>query len=315
MPFVRGPTGRSAGEEVGLEREDDVGLVEVIDRVEHFAKSELRSGLGRIPGHRLVPVPLRLGDNRQQFLDLTGQARRADRLAQDPQARPLLGAKPGHLVGDRGQEVVIGEVDVRLAFTRLHHRLRTVGIVQVERSGLREDVGRAEARGVFRIPLDLGRPAGVALDQQSRGESAEDHRRGVELRAARDDILGRLDPGGDLFGRPDGATRHTRQGERRAHQLQEVASALGIGHLRRVLGELAMEEVLERRCSGQLLEASPVFRSARRGELGADLDQIFRGDLARFAHRWQIEQLSSRPSSILYFSTSFLPRSARSEAP
>ena len=55
------------------------------------------------------------------------------------------------------------------------------------------------------------------------------HRGGEELGPAGDDLLGRLDPGGDLLGSPDRAAGDARQGERGPHHLQEGAAALGVG--------------------------------------------------------------------------------------
>jgi hypothetical protein len=52
-----------------------------------------------------------------------------------------------------------------------YHRLRTVGIVEIQDRSLAEDVRRAEASGMLRIPFDLGRPARMAFNQHARGNS------------------------------------------------------------------------------------------------------------------------------------------------
>src|SRR5206468_8590775 len=150
-------------------------------------------------------------------------------------------------------------------------------------------------------------------DEEAGGQPSGCHRRGEELGSTGDDLLGGLDPGGDLLGRADRAARDARQGERGPHHLQEGPPALRVGQFGRVLGELAVEEMLERLRPGQLLQAPPVSRAGPRlGELGADLHQVVAGILSWRSHRWQIEQLSSRSTSILYSSTSFFPSATRS---
>ena len=46
-------------------------------------------------------------------------------------------------------------------------RLRAIGVVERQHRRLREDVGRAEARRMLRVALDLGRAPFVALDEQA----------------------------------------------------------------------------------------------------------------------------------------------------
>ena len=167
--FVGGPAGGAAGEEVGVEREDHVGLVEVVDGVHHLAKGELRPGLGRVLADRLVTVPLGFGEGGEQFLDLTGQAGRADGLGQDPEPGAFPRPEEVHLLGQPGQEVVIGKIGVGAVAVRLglKHDLGAVRVIEAKRGGLSEDVGRAKAGRVVGVAFDLGRPAGVTLDQEA----------------------------------------------------------------------------------------------------------------------------------------------------
>ena len=175
-PLVGRAPGGAAGEEVGLEREDHVGPVELVDRVEDLAERELGPGPGRVLGDGLVAVPLRLGHRGEEFLELSGEAGGADGLGQEPEPGPLLGPEDLDLVGDGLGEVVKGR---ELAV--VEDGLRAVGVVEVEGRGLGEDVGRAEARGVVGVPLDLGGPPRVALDEQAGGQAADRHRRGVRI--------------------------------------------------------------------------------------------------------------------------------------
>ncbi len=292
-PLVADPAGAAAGEEVVVEREDDVGLVEVVDRVDVLAEGELGAGLGGVAVGRLVAVPLRLGEGGEELLDLAPEARRADGLGQDPQPGPLLGAEPVHLGGQGCEEVVPG-ADLPL----VEDDLRPVGVIQLQRGRLHEDVGRAEARRVFGVPLDLGRPPLVAFHQDAGPEAADGHRRGEELRLAGHDVLGRLDPGDDLLGGPDGAPGDPRQGERGPHDLEERPARFRVGQLARLVGELAVEVRLERFGPRRFLQAPPELRPVRRGQPVPDLGQVDRGFFGWQSHRWQIEQLSSRPTSI-----------------
>ena len=48
---------------------------------------------------------------------------------------------------------------------------------------------------------------------------------------------------------------------RRAHDLEESAARNGIDPLRRALGKLAMQRLLEFLAAGKLFQAAPVFRT------------------------------------------------------
>ena len=63
--------------------------------------------------------------------------------------------------------------------------LRAVRVPQVQHRGLREDVGGAEAGGMQRIALDLGRPPAVRGHQHAERVAVARHRAGVEQRASR----------------------------------------------------------------------------------------------------------------------------------
>ena len=82
---------RPTGEEVGVEREDDVRLVEVIDRFARPPRRTASSGARAVARHRVVLVPsglrIRGEHRRHQF----SQGRRRHRPAEDPQSCALKG--------------------------------------------------------------------------------------------------------------------------------------------------------------------------------------------------------------------------------
>src|SRR6185503_18094687 len=99
-------------------------------------------------------VPLRLGIAREQIAELAGERRRVHRLGQDAQSRA-----PGWLLRGEGGSNSPEKRRPRADLADPGERLRTVRIVEAQHAGLREDVGRAEAPGMLRIALDLGRPS------------------------------------------------------------------------------------------------------------------------------------------------------------
>ena len=87
----------TGGQEVGIEREDDVSLVEVVERLGGPAGGLLRAGAGAVTGNRVVLVPLGLRIRLENGRDELGQRRRRQRAAQDPQP----GAARAFLLGQR----------------------------------------------------------------------------------------------------------------------------------------------------------------------------------------------------------------------
>ncbi len=85
---VAGP----AGEEVGVEREDDVGLREIEDRFERLSEGRRGAGPDVVAVGRLPLVPARLGQLGQERRELRAESGRPDRLGQDaqPPSLPLL---------------------------------------------------------------------------------------------------------------------------------------------------------------------------------------------------------------------------------
>ena len=248
---------RSVRHEIGVQRDDDVRLVEVIDRVLAVRQRALHPS--RVP---LVPRRLRVVacNCRDDFC----RRGRRDRPGQEAEASPLT-----TLLG--GQRRLRGrqEVAPRPHFTAKRDGLRAIGIVQIENRGLREAVGAAKARRVLGIAFDLGRPPHVALDEHRVRVTAVSDRARKEERTPGNDVFRLPDVGNDLFFRLTGAGADASQRQRRAHQLQEIASPLGIVPLRRLLRELSVQVVAEFRRIGQLAEAAPVQAALGAGKTGA----------------------------------------------
>ena len=272
--------GRTVHHEVRFEGEDHVGPIEVVLHGPGTAD--------RLPqrGHRaargLPLVPLRGGQVREELTKLRGQGRRGDRLGEDAEADPLPRALHAQRVAHRGHEIGPGADLAAVA-----QGLRAVGVVQAEHPGLAGGIGRPEARGMVRVPLDLGRTPEMALDEDALRVAAVEHGRGEEERLARHDLLRRPHVGDDLLFRLLGAAHESRQRERSAHHGEELATAPGIVELGGLLRELAVEELEELGCARELLQALPV-----RPALGAVEAATHPGEvhahgwwLARFAHR------------------------------
>jgi len=114
-----------------------------------------------------------------------------------------------------------------------------------------------------------------------QAESVTTYRGGgcVELRLARDHVLGLLDVGDDLLAGLAGARGQTAQGQRGTHQAQEGAAVHGIplgGKAR----EFLLEQVAERFLAGKFIQAAPETAAGLAFKLLPGLDE---GKL--FAHR------------------------------
>jgi hypothetical protein len=254
---------RTEPEEVGVERDDDVGPIEVIER------RRARGAALHRAVHRVPLVPLGLRERRQQRLNLIDHRRRRDRLGQQPQAA----ATTGSLGADRQLQGSRKRAP-RLDLAPVHDRARPVGIVEPEHGCLREDVSRAEARGMFGIAFDFRRPPHVVFRKQRRTDTAERHRRREEQRPARHDFLRLPDVGHDRLGRLARACRHTRESQRGAHQLQKLTASGRIAELGGLRGKLAVHVLTELIGIRQFLEASPVGAAFEPGKSRSDIGEV-----------------------------------------
>ena len=257
------------GQEVGVEREHDVGLLEVVDRLDVAAEREPGAGAHVVARGRFPLNPLGVGMLRENLLDLRRERGRVDRLGDDAQT----GAARGRLGRQRAAQGR-NEAAPRTNLPKLGDRVRAIGVVHREHRGLREQVGAAAAGGMVGIAFDLGRAAFVALDQQARGHASERHRRGVEHRLAGHQIFGLTHVRHDQLVGLHRASRDAGQRQRGAHQLQEVAAADRVVELGRVGGELAVQELLEFRSFRNGFQAAPILWAVGRLQLRANGREI-----------------------------------------
>jgi len=154
---------------------------------------------------------------------------------------------------------------------------RALGVPQIEHRGLRVDVGRAEARRMIRVALDLRRPPHVAGGEHAERVAGADGRRGGEgERHAGDDLLRLLDVGDDGLERLLGAGGGAAERQRGSHQLHEAAAVDAEAEWHRLARELVLHRLLEGGAALQLVEGAPERRcgalaraAARAGALGA----------------------------------------------
>jgi hypothetical protein len=221
---------RANAEEVGVDRHHDVSLVQVVDSL--FARVLPRGS--RSDGVELVPMRLR--EVLQDGCNELRERRRCDRLGQDPKA----GALQIPLGPDRclqgGLALAPGP-----DFAAVRDGLRAVGIVEAEDGALRHAVSRAEAGGMFRVPLDFGRTPHMTLDEHGTGNAGERNGAREKERSARHNFFWLTNIRDDVLGWLLRAGAHAGERQRGAHQLEEIAPALWVVPLRRLFRKLAME--------------------------------------------------------------------------
>ena len=212
---------RSAAENIGVERQDDVGLAETVLRVDVLAESELRAAAHMLAACRIPLMPFRGRKARKQVSDLSGERRRVDRLSEDAEPRALERALCRERRAD-GPEKRGPRADV----AQVQQRLRAIRIVEAENRGLSEHIGRAKTPRMQRVAFDFRRTAFVALDEQAGGDASERHRGRIEEWSAGDEVFGLADIRDDRFRGLPRAAGDAGERERRTHQL----------HVRRATG-------------------------------------------------------------------------------
>ena len=80
----------ASAEEIGVEREDDVGLLDRVPRIDVLAEREPAAFTDVVASERLPLHPLRLRKAAEELLELGAERRRRDGLGQDPDAGALL---------------------------------------------------------------------------------------------------------------------------------------------------------------------------------------------------------------------------------
>ena len=200
-------------EEIAVERQDRLGLVEFVVRLDPWAKSNVSRLCVDREVDRLVLVEIdELG---LQAGDKARTGRRAALLHQHMrfavgQAVELL----QHLgLGDDLQLALLGQLEIQPA----------IRVVQAQDRRLRVLVGSPVAAGKLGVALHLDRPAVVRLGYQRNRAPAARHRRGKELRRAVHVVLRHLGERQNPVLRPT-ATAHpkARQRKRGGHDFHEV---------------------------------------------------------------------------------------------
>ncbi len=244
-------------QKIRVERNDPGGTVEAIHGIPILAERRHRAGAFGMPPARLPLVPLRPRISHQKLLDLRRQRGRSYGSRQNPEPFTLLQVRYIARSRDRGEKVP-PTVDVPVH----QYGLGAIRIVQRQDAGLHENIRRAEARRMIRIPFDLGGTAQVTLDQQARGNARRGHRGRVEQGLAGNDLLGLPYVGNDGFPGLLGAGRSAGQRHGRAHQHQEPAARGRIVPVGSTVGKLLLDESLKLVCLGDLFQTSPVTRPA-----------------------------------------------------
>ena len=156
---------RSRRQQIGVERDDDVGLRQVVGGLEPAAEGELGAGKrmferwkGRAERHLHVRVQ---GANARQEAVNGG---RAGGLEQDAQAGAIVAARAAQ---------ALGELIPRRRCALVQHATRAIRIVEPEHMRLLPQPGGAEACRMVGVAFDLGRPAVIALGEKPDGESVE----------------------------------------------------------------------------------------------------------------------------------------------
>src|SRR6267154_6287445 len=85
---------RAAAEEIRIERKDDVGLFRAVNRVEVTAESELRTFARAVADGRVPLMPLSLGKECQERLNLCCERGGCDKTGQDTETRAVRTVQP-----------------------------------------------------------------------------------------------------------------------------------------------------------------------------------------------------------------------------
>ncbi len=254
---------RVSGEQVGIQRDNDLRLGEVVLRTSHLAEGRLGTRQLLVAGNRVVLDPLRLGEHLLESRFEVGQSERRTPLGQDSQTRPLLlplGIERRTQLGDR-------RVPRRILGSRacsLPHPHGPVRVVQVQHQRLRIGIRRSFAGDVFEVPFGLQRATIVTGHHHRSGDSTQFPRRRKLLRHTRNPV-GRTahERGNDLL---FPATGEPPQRQRRPHQLQPTAPRHAVRKLGRRLGKLPLEHGFKLRVALQLAQAPPILRPGIAGD-------------------------------------------------
>jgi hypothetical protein len=240
-------------EEIALDGEDRLRRIELQHGVDRAAERQRRAGAHIVAGLGVPAVPAQRGKALAERGELRGEGRRGGGAAEE--AEPLAAAL-GEFV--RAQRQRLGEGAGGGDAALPQDRRRAVRVVEVENAGLREDAGRAEARRVLRIALDLDRPSHLVDEQDPRRVAVAGEGGGEGARQAGDDARRRLDIGHRLVRRRRrSAAGDAAERQRGAHELQDPAAVEPRVVELREGGKLVAQEPHQVGLARQLGEAAP----------------------------------------------------------
>ncbi len=176
--------GESRIEKIGVERNDDVGLRQVVARLNRLAERQLRAFNHVIAIDRFVDVPLRHRIRREITANLRGQRGRGNGLRQNAYAAARQAFLHVHGAADGFHKTI-----PRTNVSQVGDVLSPVGIVEIENRSLRVNVGAAETGRVLRIALNFCGTEQMAFNQNRRGVTSERERGRVEHRPARNEVF------------------------------------------------------------------------------------------------------------------------------
>ena len=278
--------GGASFEEVRVEREDDVGLLHGVLRLQRLAEGEPGPLVDRIAGSGAPAVEAGLGEALLDRGPEGAEERRGGGLAEEAQlGSPVL--RPGRAaLPHRLAEAAPGAPGAALL-----EDPGPVGVVEAGQLGLLLRAGAAAVQRMGGVALHLHRAAFPGGHQHADRQAVAGDGGGVVERVARRHAVGRLGVGEDPLHRLLGAGGEAGQGHRGAHQLQEVAAGETLGGVEGAEGELPIAIGQGVLAQALLFHASPVgaavavlaARGAARREVGfvGELDQPRLGGLRR----------------------------------
>jgi hypothetical protein len=269
-------------EEVGVEGEDDVGLLDGVVRLERLAEGERGAVVHRVARGRAPSVEFRpreaLGDG---LPERPGQ-QRAGRSGEEAQSGAAV------LVPRRRADAHrLAKPAPAPAGAALLEHPGAKRIIESRQLGLCMRTGGAAGDGVAGIALHLHRPPFPAGGQDAQGQPVLQQGGGVVERVTGNHPVGRLVVGEDLLHRLLGAGGEPGQGHRGPHQLEEVAPGEALGHVEGAGGKLLVRVGKRGLPVELLLHAPPV--GAAEAVLGAGLPARGEARLVREVDRLRLD--------------------------
>src|SRR5262249_57153184 len=157
---VAGKPRKPGVKKIGVQGNDHVRSIELVNRFNRLAKSHTRAIVDIVAINRLIDMPLRLRVSLQKRLQLVVEGWRGDCLGKN--------ANPGTLQSFLNIQRAADCVKKLAPGAHITHEangLRAVWVIQIKNGSLSKRIRPAQARRVQRISFDLGWPIGMAFDQ------------------------------------------------------------------------------------------------------------------------------------------------------